>query len=130
MDRNRTRAQCSFESTVSTDRKQEIITKGVFSLDESLESPKSLNSLEDGWTLLCFPQSRGSLESLEFSREWNFLKRPLFQKTPFSDPEFRSRELTEFCANLAEFCEKLGEFALTHRRKAERNSLGSLPGAR
>ena len=37
-----------------------VITKRVFSLEESLETPKSLNSLEsleDGWILLCFPRS-------------------------------------------------------------------------
>ena len=53
--------------------------KEVFSLEESLES---LKSLENGRTLLCFPESGGSLESLE----WTFLKRPLFQKTPLSEP--------------------------------------------
>ena len=42
-----------------------VITKGVFSLEESLESPRSLNSLENGRILLCFQQSGGSLESLE-----------------------------------------------------------------
>ena len=41
-----------------------VITKGVFSLEESLESLKSLESLENGRILLCFPQSRASLESL------------------------------------------------------------------
>ena len=38
-----------------------VITKEVFSLEESL---KSLESQEDGRTLLCFPQFGGSLESL------------------------------------------------------------------
>ena len=45
-----------------------VITKGVFSLEESLESPKSLHSLEsleNGRILLSFPQSGGSLESLD-----------------------------------------------------------------
>ena len=45
-----------------------VITKGVFSLAESLESLKfldSLESLENGRILLCFPQSGGSLETLE-----------------------------------------------------------------
>ena len=44
-----------------------VITKGVFSPEESLESLESLNSLEspeNGRILLCFPQSGGSLESL------------------------------------------------------------------
>ena len=74
-----------------------VITKGVFSLEESLESLKSLDfleSVENGWILLYFPQSGGleSLETLNFpdsriSRKWTFVKRPLFQKTPFSEPE-------------------------------------------
>ena len=61
-----------------------VITKGVFPLEEfleslkSLESPEnglgfskpfrisnSLESLENGRILLCFPQSRGSLNLLE-----------------------------------------------------------------
>ena len=42
-----------------------VITKGVFSLKESLESLNSLESLETGWALLYFPQSGGSLRSLE-----------------------------------------------------------------
>ena len=44
-----------------------VITKGVFSLEESLESLNALDSLESleyGRILLCFPQSGGSLESL------------------------------------------------------------------
>ena len=73
-----------------------VITKGVFSLEESLESLKSLvslESLENGRILLYFPQSGGSLNFLgfpKFSREWPFLKRPLFQKTPFSEPDPRA----------------------------------------
>ena len=43
-----------------------VITKGVFSLEESLESLNSLESLETGRTLLYFPQSWGFLESLNF----------------------------------------------------------------
>ena len=48
--------------------KKGIIAKGVVSLEESLESLKSLNSLvslENGRIPLCFPESGGSLESLE-----------------------------------------------------------------
>ena len=44
-----------------------VTTKGVFSLEESLKSRKSLNSLdslENGQILLCFPQSGSSPESL------------------------------------------------------------------
>ena len=43
-----------------------VITKGVFTLEKSLESLKSLNSLEsleNGRILLCFPQCGGSLIS-------------------------------------------------------------------
>ena len=66
-----------------------VITQGVFSVEESLNSPKRLNSLEsleNGQIILCFPQSGGSLESLnsleslgvmDFSEE-PFSKRPLF----------------------------------------------------
>ena len=46
-----------------------LITKGVFSLEESLESLKSLNSLESlqkGGILFCFPHFVESLESLDF----------------------------------------------------------------
>ena len=72
-----------------------VITKGVFSLEESLGSLKSLNSLkslENGRLLLYFPVwgfseiSRISKFS-RISRQWAFLKRPLFQKTPFSEPD-------------------------------------------
>ena len=63
------------------------ISKGVFSLEESLESLASLNSLEalslgNGRILLCFPQSWGSLESLDSRTLENgfLLKRPLFPK--------------------------------------------------
>ena len=45
-----------------------VITKGVFSLEESLESLESLNSLEslkNGQILLCFPESGDYLKSLE-----------------------------------------------------------------
>ena len=45
-----------------------VIMKGVFSLERSLQSPKCLDSwesLEKGRILLCFPQSGGSLESLD-----------------------------------------------------------------
>ena len=45
---------------------------------------QTLESLENGWIVLCFPQS--------VSRKWIFLKRPLFQKTPSSDPELRLKD--------------------------------------
>ena len=75
-------------------RKRGHYERGVFSLTKSLKSLNSPESLENGRNLLYFPQfgkslktleSLNSLESLE--RKWTFLKRPLFQKTPFSDPE-------------------------------------------
>ena len=61
--------------------------KGVFSLEESLESLEyldSLESLENGRTLLCFPQSRGSLESLESRNSLESLENGLISKDPFS----------------------------------------------
>ena len=48
-----------------------VITKGVFSLEEFLKPLKSLNSLEcldNGRLLLCFPQSVGSLEPPRISK--------------------------------------------------------------
>ena len=50
---------------------------------ESLKSLNSLESLENGPIPL---ESLNSLES-RISRKSTFLKRPLFQKTPFSEPE-------------------------------------------
>ena len=72
-----------------------VITKGVFSLEESRESLKSLNSLEsleNGRILLSFPQSGSSLETLESlnsleSLEIDFFEKTPFPKDPFSEPE-------------------------------------------
>ena len=58
-----------------------VITKGVFALEESLESLNSLDSLETGRILLCFPHSGGSLESLNSLES---LENGLFFKDPFS----------------------------------------------
>ena len=58
-----------------------VITKGVFSLDESLESLKSLNSLEsleNGRIILYFPHSGGSLETLESLNSLESLENGLF----------------------------------------------------
>ena len=55
--------------------------KGVFSLEESLESLKYLNSLEsleNGRMLLCFPQSGSSLRSLESRNSLESLENGLF----------------------------------------------------
>ena len=63
------------------DRKKGVITKGVFSLEESLESLKSLNSLESlesGWILLYFPEYVGSLKSLESLNSLESLENGLF----------------------------------------------------
>ena len=73
-----------------------VITKGVFSLEKALESLKFLDPLEfleNGRNLLCFPQSGGFSKISRISKfsristKWTFLKRPLFQKTPFPEPE-------------------------------------------
>ena len=58
----------SFAGSVFRDRKKGVITKGVFSLEESPESLKSLNSLEsleNGRIPLYVPQSGGSPKSLD-----------------------------------------------------------------
>ena len=58
-----------------------VITKGVFSLEESLESLNSLNSLEfleNDRTLFCFPQSGDSLKSLESLNSLESLENGLF----------------------------------------------------
>ena len=58
-----------------------VITKGVFSLEEPLESLNSLNSLEsleNGQILLYFPQSGGSLKSLESLNSLESLENGLF----------------------------------------------------
>ena len=57
-------------------------------------SLNSLESLQNGRILLCFPQSGDPLESLEiskFSRKWNFSEKTPFPKDPlFSEPEFQA----------------------------------------
>ena len=62
------------------ERKTGSLRKGSFSLEESLGSLKSLDSLENGRITLCLPQSSGSLESLEHGFSWKdtFSKRPRF----------------------------------------------------
>ena len=52
-----------------------VITKGVVSLEESLQS---LESPENGQILLCFPQSGGSLESLDSQNSLESLENGLF----------------------------------------------------
>ena len=55
-----------------------VTTKGVFSLEKSLESLKSLDSLENGRNLLSFPQSENSLETLESLNSLESLENGLF----------------------------------------------------
>ena len=58
-----------------------VITKGVFSLEESLESLKSLNSLEsleNGRIFLYFPEFGDSLKSLESLNSLESLENGLF----------------------------------------------------
>ena len=58
-----------------------VITKGVFSLEESLESLKSLSSLDslaNGRILLYVPQSGDSLKSLESLNYLESLEHGLF----------------------------------------------------
>ena len=75
--------------------------KGVFSLEESLESLESLNSLEslEKWsdsplfsTVWGFSRTSRISKFSRISRKWTFLKRPLFQKNPFSEPESTDNE--------------------------------------
>ena len=74
-----------------------VIMKGVFSLAESLESLTSLDSLENGRILLCFPQSRSSLETLESLNSLESLEKGLFWKDPFSKrPLFPNPTLQEY----------------------------------
>ena len=72
-----------------------VITKGVFSLEESLESLESLNaleSLESGRILLYFPESGNSLKSLESLISLESLELGFSEKTPFpKDPFCRIR---------------------------------------
>ena len=61
-----------------------VVPIGVFSLEESLES------LENGLILLCFPQSADFLKSLESLNSLESLEnggKTLFQKTPISKPD-------------------------------------------
>ena len=58
-----------------------VITKGVLSLEESLESLKSLNALENGQMVLCFPDSGDCVESLESLKSLDLKKTP-FPKDP------------------------------------------------
>ena len=94
------------KADIPYDTEKGVITKGVFSLEqspESLKSPNSLESLENGRILLCFPESGGDLESLEFLdslETLETLENGLFRKTPFfptkadirtKKPDFRVR---------------------------------------
>ena len=77
-------------------------SKGVFSLKESLEALAYLDylrSLGDG-RFSCFPPWSCFLSRT--SEKWTFLKKPFFQKTPFSDPDEYTPEVSPQkvgCAN-------------------------------
>ena len=82
---------------------QGVIKKGVFWLEESLESLRplhSLESLDSCQILLCLPHSRGSLKSLESldsleSPENGRFRKGLFSKRPlFSEPKEGSNRHT------------------------------------
>ena len=93
-----------------------VITKGVFSLEKSLESLNSLESLGNDPILLCFPQSGDSLESRHSLKS---LENGHFEKTPFpKDPFFRSR-LSHLCfsgiARYRDICPEIGPIAAEGR---------------
>ena len=87
--------QSSFQKLESGPEKG-VTTKGVFSLEESLESLESLEfldsleSLENGRSLIYFSQSGGSLESLN---SLETLEMDFPEKTPFLEKDrfFRTR---------------------------------------
>ena len=86
--------QCTLPLKEDAEAEKGVIAKGVFSLEKSLES---LEALRSGRILICFPHSGGSLESLtsqnsRISRKSTFLKRPIFQKTPFPNPKFGTHQ--------------------------------------
>ena len=74
-----------------------VITKGVFSPEKSLESLKfsKFSRISRKWsdsslfsTVWGFSKISIISKFSRISRKWTFLKRPLFQKTPFSEPDF------------------------------------------
>ena len=71
--------------------------RGLFTGEISKISDHSLESLENGRNLLSFPQSGGSLKLSKISkcsrisRQWAFLKRPIFQRPLFSEPDCRGK---------------------------------------
>ena len=76
-----------------------VITKGVFSLEKSLEFLKSsqFSRISRKWcrNLLCFPQSGGSLKTLEslnapesLVKKMDFFEKTTFPKTLFSKPDW------------------------------------------
>ena len=76
-----------------------VITKGVFALEESL---KSLESLENGLILFCFPQSGGSLESLNSLES---LEMDFSENTLFPNPTYYSAcSPEEFCEYFFRVC--------------------------
>ena len=77
-----------------------VITKGVFSLEKPLESLKTLefSRVSRKWpesplfsTVWGFSNISRISKFSRISTKWIFLKRPLFQKTPFPEPEQTKR---------------------------------------
>ena len=71
--------------------------KGVFSPEKSIESLNisKFSRISRKWsespffsTVWQFSRNSRISKFSRISRKWTFLKRPLFQKTPFSEPEF------------------------------------------
>ena len=85
-----------------------VITKGVFSLEKSLESLNSLESLENGRNLLSFPQSENSLEALDSLNSLESPENGLFWKDPFSKrplfPNPKPIVVCHFYAEVLFFC--------------------------
>ena len=81
MNSSRSTPNFQFWGTPGSGPEKGVITKGVFSLEKSLESLKSLDSLEsleNCRSLLCFPHSGGSLETLKSLNSLESLENALF----------------------------------------------------
>ena len=90
-----TKGVFSMEESLESPEKG-VITKGVFSMEESLES-LNFSRISRKWsdsplfsTLWGFSRISRISKFSRISRIWTFLKRPLFQETPFSGPESHS----------------------------------------
>ena len=86
------RNYCGINLFQSLGREKAVIAKGVFSLEKSLESLKSLNFSRVSRKWSDSPLSGGSLESLESLESLNSLeslqKVDFSENTPFPNPKF------------------------------------------